>query len=108
MVDQLFKMAWVTGDGVTDPDTVRHGLDGAGLNGADLVRRAADRDNKDRLKRRTNEAVEAGVFGVPTVGVDAELFWGQDSFPHLERYLRGEDPLGDITPWLDIPVGAER
>ncbi len=33
---------------------------------------------KDDLRRVTEEAVERGVFGVPTVLVGAELFWGDD------------------------------
>jgi 2-hydroxychromene-2-carboxylate isomerase len=33
---------------------------------------------KERLRTVTGEAVEAGVFGVPTVLVGGELFWGED------------------------------
>ena len=49
-------------------------------------------------------------FGVPTLVADGELFWGVDSLGHLERFLRGEDP---ITPeeaerLRKLPVGASR
>jgi 2-hydroxychromene-2-carboxylate isomerase len=33
---------------------------------------------KDELRRATEEAVERGVIGVPTVRVGDELFWGDD------------------------------
>jgi len=33
---------------------------------------------KERLKRETEDAIGAGVFGVPTVLVGEELFWGDD------------------------------
>lgn len=33
---------------------------------------------KGRLRETTGEAVELGVFGVPTVTVDGKLFWGDD------------------------------
>ena len=33
------------------------------------------------------------MFGVPTMIVDGELFWGTDSFAHLERFLGGGDPV---------------
>ena len=33
------------------------------------------------------------MFGVPTVIVDGELFFGYDDFGFLERFLAGEDPL---------------
>jgi 2-hydroxychromene-2-carboxylate isomerase len=33
---------------------------------------------KDRLRKTTEEAIELGVTGVPTVRVGDELFWGDD------------------------------
>jgi hypothetical protein len=33
------------------------------------------------------------VFGVPTMEIGDELFWGYDDFPYLELYLAGRDPL---------------
>ena len=42
--------------------------------------------------------------------VDGELFWGYDSFAHLEGFLRGEDPLqpGDLERWAHLPASAGR
>jgi 2-hydroxychromene-2-carboxylate isomerase len=37
---------------------------------------------KETLKRATDEAIELGVEGIPTVLVDGQLFWGDD---HLEE-----------------------
>ncbi|MBA2794311.1 MAG: DsbA family protein, partial [Thermoleophilaceae bacterium] len=36
------------------------------------------RSVKDGLKRATDEAIERGVTGVPTVAVGDQLFWGDD------------------------------
>ena len=33
---------------------------------------------KDRLKDATQEAIERGVEGVPTIAVGDQLFWGDD------------------------------
>jgi 2-hydroxychromene-2-carboxylate isomerase len=33
---------------------------------------------KDRLRAATEEALERGVEGIPTVAVGAHLFWGDD------------------------------
>ena len=33
---------------------------------------------KERLKQTTQEAIDRGVTGVPTVAIDGELFWGDD------------------------------
>ena len=35
----------------------------------------------------------AGVFGVPTFGVDGRLFWGVDSLPMLRAHLEGDPAL---------------
>lgn len=71
----------------------RNFLDGSGL-GAEADLRAVaetvglDPDHvlaevrrpaiKERLKLETEKAIRAGVFGVPTVLVGEELFWGDD------------------------------
>ncbi len=34
---------------------------------------------KDALRAATDEAVQRGVTGVPTVAVGEELFWGDDT-----------------------------
>ena len=35
----------------------------------------------------TEEAIEAGACGVPTIVVDGEPFWGQDRLAHLGWWL---------------------
>jgi 2-hydroxychromene-2-carboxylate isomerase len=45
---------------------------------------------KARLKANTEQAVAAGVFGVPTFEVDGKLFWGYDALPMLRAYLDGD------------------
>ena len=58
-----------------------------------MVARAAEDDVKQRLRRQTDDAIALGVFGVPTMVVATELFWGYDDLPYFERYLAGTDPL---------------
>jgi hypothetical protein len=47
------------------------------------------------------------VFGVPSMEVGDELFWGYDDFPYLELFLAGKDPI-DPAEWRkrDRPVPA--
>ncbi|MGH8764392.1 MAG: 2-hydroxychromene-2-carboxylate isomerase [Burkholderiales bacterium] len=42
---------------------------------------------KTILRKNTEEAVQRGVFGVPTFDVDGELFWGADSIEFLKDFL---------------------
>jgi 2-hydroxychromene-2-carboxylate isomerase len=55
-----------------------------------------DADVKAELKANTAAAVSQGVFGVPTMVVDGQHFWGMDALPMLRAYL-----LGDT--WFDSP-----
>jgi 2-hydroxychromene-2-carboxylate isomerase len=65
---------------------------------------------KARLKAHTDEAIAAGVFGVPTFVVDNQLFWGFDALPVLRGYLAG-DPWFSGPQWAEaghVPAGIRR
>jgi 2-hydroxychromene-2-carboxylate isomerase len=68
-----------------------HVLDAA--HEAGLERGAAERAMSDpRIKAKLREATDAahagGVFGVPTVAIDNELFWGDDRLEDAAAQLR--------------------
>jgi 2-hydroxychromene-2-carboxylate isomerase len=109
LVDRLFAAAWGGGGGVEGPAEVAAAA-GAGLDGEQVVREAGSPEGKARLRRQTEEALAAGAFGVPTMLVGDELFWGVDSLPHLERFLEGRDPVeaGMVARWADLPATATR
>ena len=109
-VEVLFRAVWAGGPGITEPATVARLLDAAGLDGAALVTRAGADDIKQRVRAQTDEALALGAFGVPSVLVDGELFWGLDSLPHIERRLQGNDPVDrvDVGKWRDLPAQAIR
>jgi 2-hydroxychromene-2-carboxylate isomerase len=89
LVDALFHATWVEGLRVDTAEVVDEVAVSVGLNGAALVAAAAGAEAKQRLRANTDEAVAAGVFGVPTVRVDGELFWGVDALPLLDVFLGG-------------------
>ena len=110
VIDTLFDATWGGGPGIEDPEVVTNLLAKAGLDGRHLVANAKEPEAKARLKTATREAIDLGVFGVPTVDVDGELFWGTDAYPHVEQFLDGRDPLPDdlISRWQDLPASAVR
>ena len=59
-----------------------------------------DAQVKACLRANTDEAIAAGVFGVPAYAVDDKLFWGFDALPMLRDYLRGDS-------WFDSPAWAQ-
>ena len=108
LVDALYAATWLEGTGVDSPEAVAAAASRAGLDGPALVRAAQEPEAKTRLRAATEEAIARGVFGVPSVLADGELFWGTDALEHLEVFLRGEDPVPKDLTWADRPAGATR
>ena len=104
LVGALFRAVWVDGVHVSDAAVVARVVDSIGLDGATIVDAAAQPAAKARLREQTDEAIARGVFGVPTIMVGDDLFWGFDDFPQLELRLAGRDPLDAATvgAW-DVP-----
>lgn len=98
LVGAFFRAVWVRGLRVSEAPIVRALADEVGLDGAVLIDHANQPDGKARLRQQTDDAIARGVFGVPTMQVGGELFWGYDDFPHFELALAGKDPL-DRTAW---------
>ena len=61
-------------------------------------RDVASEEIKEALRSATEQALQLGVFGVPTIEVDGRLFWGLDSLEMLAAYLRG-DPWFEQGAW---------
>jgi 2-hydroxychromene-2-carboxylate isomerase len=108
VIDALYAATWSLGTGVETPDTVAAAVKQAGFDGDALVRAAQEPEAKQRLREATERAVARGVFGVPTVIVDGELFWGTDALEHVETCIRGEDPVPKDLAWAERPASATR
>lgn len=65
---------------------------------------------KDTLRRNTEDAVARGVFGVPTLEIDGEHFWGADSIDFARAFLADRGVLhNEEMQRLDsLPVSAAR
>jgi 2-hydroxychromene-2-carboxylate isomerase len=98
LIDALFRAVWVRGLHVSEPVVVERVANEIGLAGAGFVAKAQLPEVKARLRQQTEDAIARGVFGVPTMEVGDELFWGYDDFPYLELFLAGKDPVGP-TEW---------
>src|SRR5439155_11762950 len=105
LVGALFDAVWVRGLHVSDPAVVERVAGELGLDGAALVAQAQLPESKARVRKQTDDAIARGVFGVPSMEVGDELFWGYDDFPYLELCLAGKDPLdsGQWQKWFSAP-----
>jgi len=64
---------------------------------------------KRALRANTEAAIAAGVFGVPTIAIDGQLFWGNDSTEMACDYL--SDPgsfAADAAQIARLPMAAQR
>ncbi len=68
------------------------------------TRDPASDEVKNALKQATQDAIAAGLFGVPTFAVDDKLFWGFDSLAMLRAYLQGDEWFGE--PWREAARAA--
>lgn len=105
IISALFEAVWARGLHVSEAPVVRALLVELGLDGDALVTEAESPAAKSALRRQTDEAIARGVFGVPSMELDEELFWGYDDFPYLELRLAGRDPLDPAQwrKWLENP-----
>ncbi len=106
VVDRLFGFVWRDGHVPTDAPAWAALLR--------RVRRRRDRPPGGRrqgaLRAAGDEALEAGVFGVPTAVVDGETFWGFDATPMLADRLAGAPFFASdaLRAARALPVGPMR
>ncbi|SCK38148.1 2-hydroxychromene-2-carboxylate isomerase [Variovorax sp. HW608] len=86
-VDAMYRAMWAVPRNLNDPATVGAVLQEAGFDAAKILALANAQDVKDRLKAVTQEAVERGVFGAPTMFVGRQMFWGQDRLDFVREAL---------------------
>jgi len=94
----------------------------AGTNAAELaeVARALEVENveiainsddvKGRLRANTEAALAVGVFGVPTLRIGHELFWGNDASEMVEDWLANPVRFEseEYRRIANLPVGVQR
>ncbi|RON16384.1 2-hydroxychromene-2-carboxylate isomerase [Pseudomonas frederiksbergensis] len=89
-IDCLFHALWVEGCSLDDPATVVAVLTQNGFDPNEVLALTADEDVKAALKKNTEEAVQRGVFGAPSMFVGDQLFFGQDRLDFVLEALRAQ------------------
>lgn len=73
-----FRAAFADGLDLADQRPVLAAAEAAGIDPSDAERAVADPSVKEELRAVTDAAHARGVFGVPSVAVGEEIFWGDD------------------------------
>ncbi len=105
VAETIFRHVWTTG------------LEGADIQRLALLteqlkptRLATSDAVKAELKANTDAAIAVEVFGVPSMQVEQDVFWGLDALPMLRQRLMDDPWFADST-WLNasgLPVGITR
>jgi 2-hydroxychromene-2-carboxylate isomerase len=105
----MFAACWEDGKDLSDGTVLVALADACGLNGAALALAATDPAIKRALIAATDQAIAAGVFGVPTFEFDGEFFWGADRIDSLLWRVAGnriDEAVLDL--FLARPAMAQR
>jgi 2-hydroxychromene-2-carboxylate isomerase len=106
VVRALFAHGWATGGDLGDAAEITAALSAEGLDARALVERAGADAIKQLLKTETDLAIARGVFGIPTLFVDDQLYWGLDQLEYVALHLEGKDPLEGFELATVAPQGA--
>ena len=107
-VREIFRFVWCHGRDASQPAHWAELLQRLGRPDADSRIEAAD--IKAQLRAHTDAAIARGVFGVPTLALDGELFWGEDTTAMLARAWHDPEWLhsGEWQRIATLPVGVQR
>lgn len=83
----VFSAIWQDQKNMADPDEIQQVLEAAGLPVAKLLSSAQQPEIKTALVDATGAAVERGLFGVPTMFIGDQMYFGQDRLDFVAEQL---------------------
>lgn len=88
-VESLLRAIWEEGLDISNPDAVGAAVTAAGFDAGDLFARAQSDAVKQGLAANTDAVVARGAFGIPTMWVGDEMFFGKERLGQIEELLAG-------------------
>lgn len=91
-VDAMLKAVWEEGMDATNPQAIMEQLGEAGFDAADMGARIQTDEVKKGLGDNTQNAVDRGAFGIPTIYTGPkdgpqEMFFGKERLAQIEEEL---------------------
>jgi 2-hydroxychromene-2-carboxylate isomerase len=83
-----YRARWAEGRDIAQPEVVGKLLEAAGIDAGEGLAKAQSDQTAEELRRVCDVAIERGVFGVPTMFVGDEMFWGNDRFELVRHYVQ--------------------
>jgi 2-hydroxychromene-2-carboxylate isomerase len=86
-IHAVYRAFFVDDRDISDAAVVSEIAREVGIDPAELAAGMQQPETKERLRAQVEQAIQAGIFGAPTIIVDGEVFWGNDRIPQVERWL---------------------
>lgn len=105
-VDAIFDWTWKSGRAADTPGAIGPLAAALGI-APDAL---ASDGVKNALRERTEAAIAAHVYGVPTLAIGEALFWGNDAHDFALACLRDPGLLstGEMSRVGELPIGIRR
>ncbi|KUO54320.1 MAG: hypothetical protein APF82_00750 [Sphingomonadales bacterium BRH_c42] len=87
----LYRAIWSKGETLANSDAILAALAGQGIDTTEIARRIDDPAAIAQLEANTDEAVDRGVFGSPTVFVGDAMFFGNDRMDFVREELARQE-----------------
>ncbi len=110
VIETIFEAGWTQGQDIGDLETLIFLLKQKSIEIKNIRTKISDPIIKELLINETHSAIKLGVFGVPTIIINKNLFWGNDQMEHIELLLKGKDPLDlkKLNVHINKPRGIDR
>ena len=104
----LFRFVWQEGCSSDNQNDWENLISSCGI--GDIEMTITQQSIKDKLRTNTEEALSAGVFGVPSFVINNEVFWGYDAMDFLIAYIKDPELLNSegMKRADSIPEGKQR
>jgi 2-hydroxychromene-2-carboxylate isomerase len=108
IVKAIFEYIWAKGKPVHTAEGFLDLASSLGIDDPELL--ISNTGAKNILRRNTDNAIAAGIYGVPTILINAERFWGLDQTQMMLDYLENPQLIEapEIKRLTDLPQGAVR
>lgn len=108
IIRAIFRFIWADGKSVDDDETWNELMNQLGVDNADSLCNQAE--IKNRLRQNTEDAIAKSIFGVPTLEINGEIFWGFDATDMAIEYINKPDLFSDeeMLRIDSLPAAATR
>jgi 2-hydroxychromene-2-carboxylate isomerase len=86
-VSVCFEAMWEGSLLMSDPEVMTKALEARNLDAGAILAACQEQTIKDRLMQTTHAVVQRGVFGIPTVFIGEEMFFGKERLAQIAETL---------------------